>query len=613
MRSFPLDEYEQRVPIRIGSLSQCFAAQTAAGEEVLLKQLLPAFARVPSVASAWLARAEENSRLDHPGCTKVLDWGEALGESYLTLPVVAAVSLRELLSAAAKAGVWPSAEAVIAVAVGALSALAHAHAECALLHLDLDPHSVLLRKDGTVLLTEFGMWRALPAEAATRERFDRGRVAYLCPELTKSLDGDARSDVFSLGAILYELIGRERPFHGATQLVTAMAIAEGRRRALRELAPQAPEVLCDIVETMLGQLPEERFQTAQAALGALSSCCQPDPAALVDWLERLELRAGPQAGFARAPRRAPTAPATQVAAARGAAPGAGRPEDALAGAAPPLLGAAASSASPLPPPLLVPPAPLAASAARAPDVAPADDWLAPPPLLAPGRAPAAFDAGPHASAAGAAGASAAGAAGPTVRDGRTAFLDTGAARDALARSNTLSPPDPVSPAAPRPPDPVFPPAARPAAAARLANPQTDAAPRPPALIGAPVPPARLGEMVTRDTPIASTAPPARPLALGTPSLAGTPKPLLGALPPVSLPPKPLVSSLPPLEHDAPHGREKRGWQEPSKTVFQVRAFAKHATRRSDARSPLLVIVLLSVAFGFAVVAGGALLWRLLAS
>jgi hypothetical protein len=78
-------------------------------------------------------------------------------------------------------------------------------------------------------------------------------------------------------------------------------------------------------------------------------------------------------------------------------------------------------------------------------------------------------------------------------------------------------------------------------------------------------------------------------------------------------PGPSLSGLPPLEYGAGHHADKRGWQEPSKTVFQVKAFAKHATRRSDRRAPLLVIVLISVAFGFALVAGGALLWRLFAS
>jgi hypothetical protein len=596
MRSFPLAEYEQRVPIRIGSLSQCFAAQHAGGEEVLLKQLLPAFARVPAIASAWLECAEQNSRLDHPGCSRVLEWGEALGESYLTLPMAAAAPLRELLQAASKAALWPRLEAVVAIAEGALSALAHAHAELGLAHLDLDPHALLLRKDGSVLLTEFGMWRALPAEAATRERFDRGRVAYLCPELTKSLAGDARSDVFSLGAILYELISKERPFHGATQLVTAMAIAEGRRRPLRELAPQAPEVLCDIVETMLAQKPEERFQSAQAVLGAFSSCCQADPAALVDWLESLELRAGPQAGFARARRPAPPSAAAQIASAAGrSAPAAASRQD-EAGAAPPLLGAApgapAGLPSPLPPPLLSPSALVAAGAARAPDVAAPDDWLAPPPLLSPGRPAAPLEA----PAPGAPGTAAAHAAAPEVRDGRTAFLDTGAARAAQARAHSEA----RAPASPLPP-----------------------APRAPASVGSLVPPARLGDLVTRDAPVVAGGASQRPLALGSPPggspplvappLAVAAKPLLGALPAPSMPERPFVSSLPPLEHDAAHAADKRSWQEPSKTVFQVKAFAKQATRRRDARAPLLVIVLLSVAFGFAVVAGGALLWRLIAS
>jgi hypothetical protein len=631
MRSFPLAEYEQRVPIRIGSLSQCFAAQHAGREEVLLKQLLPAFARVPAIASAWLECAEQNSRLDHPGCSRVLEWGEALGESYLTLPMAAAAPLRELLQAATKAALWPSLEAVVAIAEGALSALAHAHAEFGMAHLDLDPHAVLLRKDGSVLLTEFGMWRALPAEAATRERFDRGRVAYLCPELTKSLAGDARSDVFSLGAILYELISKERPFHGATQLVTAMAIAEGRRRPLRELAPQAPEMLCDIVETMLAQKPEERFQSAQAVLGAFSSCCQADPAALVEWLESLERRAGPQAGFARARRPAPPSAAAQIASAaeRSAAAAGSWQEE--AGAASALLGAAPGATeglpSPLPPPLLSPsalvPAGVAAGAAagmatgaaRAPDVAAPDDWLAPPPLLSPGRPPAPLEA-PARSAPGAA---AAHPAAPEVRDGRTAFLDTGAARAAQARLRSEV----------RAPESRLPPA-----------------PRAPVSIGSLVPPARLGDLVTRDAPAVAGGGSQRPLSLGAPPggmpplvapplavaakpLLGAPpggslplvapplavaaKPLLGALPAPSMPEGPLVSSLPPLEHHAAHATDKRSWQEPSRTVFQVKAFAKQPTRRRDARAPLLVIVLLSVAFGFAVVAGGALLWRLITS
>jgi hypothetical protein len=273
-----------------------------------------------------------------------------------------------------------------------------------------------------------------------------------------------------------------------------------------------------------------------------------------------------------------------------------------AGAAPPLLGAAPGAPeglpSPLPPPLLSPSALVAAGAARVPDVAAPDDWLAPPPLLSPGRPPATLEAPAPLEApprGGPPGAAAAHAAAPEVRDGRTAFLDTGAARAAQARAQGEA----RAPESPLPPAPLA-----------------------PASAGSLVPPARLGDLVTRDAPVAGGGP-QRPLALGAPPrsapplvappLAVAPKPLLGALPPPSMSERPHVSSLPPLEYDAAHAADKRSWQEPSKTVFQVKAFAKQATRRRDARAPLLVIVLLSVAFGFAVVAGGALLWRLIAS
>jgi hypothetical protein len=642
MRSFPLAEYDQRVPIRIGSLSQCFTAQHSAhGEstEVLLKQLLPAFARVPAIATAWLDRAEENSRFDHPGCSKVLDWGEALGEAYLTLSAVPALSLRELLQAASKSGLWPAPEAVVAIAQAVLEALAYVHVGFGLAHLDLDPHAVLLRKDGSLLLTEFGMWRALPPEAATRERFDRGRVAYLCPELTKSLAGDARSDVFSLGAILYELLGRQRPFQGATQLVTAMAIAEGRRRPLHELAPAAPEVLCDIVETMLAQHPDERFQSAQAVLGAFSSCCQGDRQALTSWLESVALRAGPQGGFAREKRGAAPSAAAQVAAATHAQPGesvslarAPARVDRSASASPLLAPAAGepSSLSPLPPPLLSPPALASAAGARALQAPAQDDWLAPPPLLSPGRPPAALD--------GSSGTEEAGA--PQVRDGRTAFLDTGAVREELRQASAASSAPSAASSAPSAASHVAPSApsyVAPSAPSYVApSAPSYVAPSAPSYVAPSAPADRIGNMVTRDAPAGRQAASAQqPAPLSAPPPAAPPKPLLGSLPPPSMVgshaeprasmvgshaeprasalPKPMLSSQPPRELEAPQAADKRGWQEPSKTVFQVKAFAKHATRRSDARAPLLVIVLLSVAFGFALVAGAALLWRLFSS
>lgn len=560
MRSISLDEYRDRAPLRVGCLSQCFSAEcTTEGvlDVVLVKQLLPALARDPEIAARWLSLAEENTRLQHPGCVQVLDFGLDHGEAYVVLDQVRGSSLRELLLAAQQSELWPSVEAVVALAQGALEALAHAH-ELGLAHLDLDPHALILQRDGSVVLTEFGMWQALPAANATRERFDKGRVAYLAPELAKSQPGDLRSDVFSLGVILYELLAKKRPFQGPTQLVTAMLIAEGKRQPLAEAAPDVPELLCDVVEVMLAVSPDERFQSAKAALGALVSSAQGDRAALRAWLERLDMRSGPR-GISRptpqaqdrvvsasaqpAPRETTALPVT-------------RPSTPLAPSAAPAL--RAEPATPAPPPLLASQPP---SLGGARDGA-SDDWLAPPPLLSPSSGVAQLPAALPAATEG------------QVRDGKTAFLERGALLGSTARPAESAP-------AAFAPLPSAPPAvARPVGA--------PSAPPPASLPPSFAPPVPVGFAPVREpfgAPAERAPEPPRPT------------PALSALP-----------ALPDMPPDA-SGRDA-GWREPSKTVFQMKRFAKSATQRGDARAPTSVIVLLAVAFGFALVAGVVLLWRL---
>lgn len=587
MRSFPLDDYGNRAPLRVGCLSQCFSAEcTTEGvtEPVLLKQLLPALLREGDTAASWLAIAQQNTALQHPGCTTVLDFGMANGEAYVAFELLPGTSLRQLLLGAQQTDIWPSTEAVVAIAQGVLETLCHGQ-EAGLAHLDLDPHSVILSRDGRVVVTEFGMWRALPSAIATRERFDKGRVAYLAPELVKGQEADGRADVFSLGVILYELLGKKRPFHGPTQLVTAMLIAEGKRAPLRELAPELPEVLCDIVETMLAVSPDERFQSPRAALGALSATCVPSRPAIGEWLERLSLRAGPSAGIAQSTgggparlRRAPapgSEPAQPVAAVRDTVSLPVRSAPFGVPASPPVFGAL--EPHPLaPPPLLVPGAhadvvhpsegavrPGAAAATRDPA---ANDWLAPPPLLAPAGAARGISSlpvgpGPDHSV--------------QVRDGRTAFLNRNELP--IAQGSVERTERGVQPALASMP---------PLVAANLAQPSavSDVAPPPPSSVA----------------PLADYRPPSTPLVAPAFQDFGSPAP--------ARPVMPSLQSLPDL-NDAPASDQR--WHEPSKTVFQMKRFAKSATRRGDASAPLYVKVLLAMAFGFALVAGAVLLWRLL--
>jgi serine/threonine-protein kinase len=271
MRAFSLEDYGARTPLYVGGMSQSFDARRSTdGARVRIRQLLARFSTDHSTPARWLERIERHAALDHPGAVRIFDWGVSEGEAYAAVEAVDGLDLRRLLAYVRQADGKLSPSASVYLLRGLLAVVADAQEQGLAAHLDLDPRSVLLRPDASLTLTEFAMWEALPAAEAARRRFDRGRVHYLAPELARSLPGDARSDVFSAGAILFELLTGERPFVARTHLLVAMAIAEGKRSPIHELGLSLPDGLTEIVETMLARLPEERFQSARAALHALA-------------------------------------------------------------------------------------------------------------------------------------------------------------------------------------------------------------------------------------------------------------------------------------------------------------------------------------------------------
>jgi serine/threonine-protein kinase len=269
--TFSLASYTHREPLRVGALTQSFlASHPAHAERVVLKQLLPAFATNAETRERWLSLAAANLAPSAPSAFSVLESGECDGAAYLAVEHVQGVGLDMLLRRQRGTPV----EVSIAVRIGTaiLEQLVNAQQRgLSFAHLDVAPHSVIVRDDGSVVLTEHGLWNCLSSADAARLRFDKGRVPYLPPELAKSLAGDSRSDVFSTAAILFELLAGTRAFVGNTQLILALAIAEGKRKTLHELRPEVPEHVRHVVEAMLAHSPDERFQSARAALNALTS------------------------------------------------------------------------------------------------------------------------------------------------------------------------------------------------------------------------------------------------------------------------------------------------------------------------------------------------------
>jgi Protein kinase domain len=258
--------------VRSDGLQRWLLLPDAVGEATprLLKLLDPALAVDGTLSRLWLGRASQNRVLCHPAGPHVLEATRDESGVFVVSRYGEGVALSELMQAGAFA---PALAAYVCSTL--LEVLQQAQScDSALTHLDLDPAGILVRSDGSLLLPEFGLWGVLSPRELARRRFDAGRIAYASPELVQARSADTRSDVFSLGALLYELLSGEPAFAGATPLAVALAIDGGLRKPLAVV-----ESLREVVDAMLESEVEARFQSAAAARQALSSVVPYEPAA----------------------------------------------------------------------------------------------------------------------------------------------------------------------------------------------------------------------------------------------------------------------------------------------------------------------------------------------
>lgn len=242
-------------------------------QRVCVKRVLPGYSTDAEFVRLFMREARLAAALSHRCVTRVVDFGEDRGCHYLALELVEGMDLRRLRRALAPRTLPLEVAAFLAMEIA--EALEHAHtrtgATGAVVHRDVSPANVLLNVDGDVKLTDFGISKALNDSAVTRTEFVRGNIWYMAPE---QIDGDRvpdpRSDLFSLGIVLYECLVGRRPYQGPTDLATMMALTEGRRTPLSEAAPDMPEPMVTIVDRLLEQRVEDRFQSAAAVAAALS-------------------------------------------------------------------------------------------------------------------------------------------------------------------------------------------------------------------------------------------------------------------------------------------------------------------------------------------------------
>lgn len=269
-----LSHYRIGTKIGAGGMGEVYRAQdTELGRAVALKFLSGEVALQQSRVKRFIQEAQAASALNHPNILTVYEIGRADDAIFIATEFVDGVTLRQHMQNRLKL------VEILDIAIQIASALVAAHA-AGIVHRDIKPENIMVRKDGLVKVLDFGLakltdWQDSSSEATTIARVNTepgavlGTIAYMSPEQAAGRDVDARSDIWSFGVVLYEMLTARAPFEGASKSHIIVAIIDHEPTPITHFAPETPEALELIITEALTKDVEERCQTAKEMLGKL--------------------------------------------------------------------------------------------------------------------------------------------------------------------------------------------------------------------------------------------------------------------------------------------------------------------------------------------------------
>ncbi len=265
--------YEILSMLGVGGMGQVFLARdTRLGRKVAIKLLPAEFTRDGERVRRFEQEAQAASALNHPNILTIFDIGQPTNESdsqhFIATEYVEGQTLRQLL----EDGPRPL-EQIIDIAIQLADALSAAHT-VGIVHRDIKPENVMLRSDGYVKVLDFGLAK-LTEQSQPSPITEPGRVmgtiSYMSPEQALGQPVDGRTDIFSLGVVLYELLTGAQPFKANSEAATYNAILNLNPAHLADAQPGLPKELQRIIAHMLEKDPQQRYQTAAELKSALKA------------------------------------------------------------------------------------------------------------------------------------------------------------------------------------------------------------------------------------------------------------------------------------------------------------------------------------------------------
>ncbi len=281
-RDRELGEYALLAKLATGGMAEIFlASKTGAGaraltvdDVVVVKRILPHLADDEHFVTMFRDEASLASQLIHPNVCRVHRLGHAGDVWFIVMEYLHGVALSRMLSRLSKQRQFLDVRAVAALIAQACAGLHHAHEargpdgqQLGVVHRDVSPPNILITANGVVKMLDFGIAKARGASSKTRTGTVKGKNAYMSPEQILGKPLDRRSDVFALGAVMFELLAVKRLFHRDSDFLTFKAITEEPIPDIRERRPDLPPAMVAVLTRALARDPGGRFATA-ADMGA---------------------------------------------------------------------------------------------------------------------------------------------------------------------------------------------------------------------------------------------------------------------------------------------------------------------------------------------------------